>query len=100
MDFYETFFISLGIKPNDHVIGNSTDSANMGYLAWYSDIAPGESPSANFDDLLKSFYTKWKKDIIEFDFNDSGKTAYFAVHIENEGKKGNWGPIVSTLIPK
>jgi hypothetical protein len=33
------------------------------------------------------------------DFGDSGKTAYFAVRIENEGKKGPWGPLVSALIP-
>jgi hypothetical protein len=30
---------------------------------------------------------------------DSGKTAYFAVQIENDGKKGVWGPMVSALIP-
>ncbi|GHV42376.1 hypothetical protein AGMMS49546_20740 [Spirochaetia bacterium] len=34
---------------------------------------------ANPDDLRKSFFTKRKKDVIEFDFGDSGKTAYFAV---------------------
>jgi hypothetical protein len=51
------------------------------------------------DDLRKSFYTKRKKDRIEFDFGDSGKTAFFAVQIENEGKKGPWGPLVSALIP-
>jgi hypothetical protein len=28
-----------------------------------------------------------KKDVIEFDFGGSGKTAFFAVQIENEGKK-------------
>jgi hypothetical protein len=27
------------------------------------------------------------------------KTAYFAVQIENNGKKGEWGPLVSALIP-
>ncbi|GHU84169.1 hypothetical protein FACS189473_0690 [Spirochaetia bacterium] len=37
--------------------------------------------------------------LIEFDFDSSGKTAYFAVQIENEGKKGPWGPLVSELIP-
>jgi hypothetical protein len=37
--------------------------------------------------------------VIEFDYGDSGKTAYFAVQIENEGKKGTWGPLVSALIP-
>jgi hypothetical protein len=40
-----------------------------------------------------------KKDLIEFEFGDSGKTAYFAVQIENGGKQGNWGSLVSALIP-
>ncbi|MDR1986512.1 MAG: hypothetical protein LBP88_06010 [Treponema sp.] len=30
--------------------------------------------------------------MIEFDLGDSGKTAYFAVQIENEGTKGPWEP--------
>jgi hypothetical protein len=37
--------------------------------------------------------------VIEFGFDDSGKIAYFAVQIENEGKKGPWGPLVQALIP-
>jgi hypothetical protein len=40
-----------------------------------------------------------KKDLITFDYGDSGKTAYFAVKIENGGKQGTWGPLVSALIP-
>jgi hypothetical protein len=122
-------YIALGLKPNDttptasgtptaqvtvetyllgrhelgvriiYVVGNPTDPANKGYRIWYSVVAPGETPPANPDDLRKSFYTKRKKDVIEFDFGDSGKTAYFAVQIENEGKKGPWGPLVSALIP-
>jgi hypothetical protein len=28
----------------------------------------------------------------------SGKTAYFAVQIEKDGKQGLWGPMVSALI--
>jgi hypothetical protein len=59
----------------------------------------GETPPAKPGDLRKSFYTKRKKDVIEFDFEDSGKTVHFAVQIENDGKKGNWGPLVSALIP-
>jgi hypothetical protein len=47
----------------------------------------------------KSFYAKRKKNLIEFEFGDSGKTVYFAVQIENEEKKGLWGPLVSALIP-
>jgi hypothetical protein len=62
-------------------------------------IGQGETPPANPDDLHKFFYTKRKKDVIDFEFGDSGKTAYFAVQIENEGKKGPWGPLVSALIP-
>jgi hypothetical protein len=56
----------------------------------YSVAASGETPPTNPDDLRKSFYTKRKKDVIEFDFGGSGKTAYFAVQIENEGKKDPW----------
>jgi hypothetical protein len=68
-------YISLGLRPRD--------------------TTPPEKP----DDLRKSFYTKREKDVIEFNFGDSGKTAYFAVQIENEGKKDPWGPLVSALIP-
>jgi hypothetical protein len=36
---------------------------------------------------------------MEFEYDDSGKTAYFAIQIENGGKKGTWGPLTSALIP-
>jgi hypothetical protein len=97
----ETYLLGrheLGVRII-YVVGTATDPANKGYRIWYSVIAPGETPPANPDDLRKSFYTKRKKDVIEFKFGDSGKTAYFAVQIENEGKKGPWGPLVSALIP-
>jgi hypothetical protein len=97
----ETYLVGrheLGVKII-YVTGNPSDPANKGYRIWYSVIASGETPPANPDDLRKSFFTKRKKDVIEFDFGDSGKTAYFAVQIENEGKKGPWGPLVSALIP-
>ena len=125
----EADFVSLGLKPHDahptasgaptaqvmvetclagrhelgvkivYVTGSPNDAANKGYRIWYSVLAAGESPPANPEDLRKSFYTQRKKDLIEFDFGDSGKTAYFAVQIENGGKKGPWGPLVSALIP-
>jgi hypothetical protein len=82
-----------------YVTGSPNDPANKGYRIWYSVIAPGETPPADPDDLRKSFYTKRKKDLIEFGFGDSGKTVYFAVQVENDGKKGNWGPLVNALIP-
>jgi hypothetical protein len=47
--------------------------------------------TASPGDLRRSFYTQRRKDPIEFDFGGSGKTAYFAVQVENDGKKGPWG---------
>jgi hypothetical protein len=97
----ETYLVGrheLGVKII-YVTGSATDPANKGYRIWYTVVAPGETPPANPDDLRKSFYTKRKKDVIEFEFGDSGKTACFAVQIENEGRKGPWGPLVSALIP-
>jgi hypothetical protein len=122
-------YISLGLKPRDpiptpsgpptaqvtietylvgrhelgvniiYVTGNPADPANKGYRIWYSVVAPGEKAPETPKDLHESFYTKRKKDVIEFDFGDSGKTVYFAVQIENDGKKGPWGPLTSALIP-
>jgi hypothetical protein len=40
-----------------------------------------------------------KKDVVQFDYGESGKNAYFAVQVENGGKQGPWGPLVSALIP-
>jgi hypothetical protein len=97
----ETYLVGrheLGVKII-YVTGSAADPANKGYRIWYSVIAQGDTSPADPDDLRKSFFTKRKKDVIEFDFGDSGKTAYFAVQIENEGKKGPWGPLVNALIP-
>jgi hypothetical protein len=121
--------ISLGLKPHDstptpgkvptahvavetclagrhepgvrlvYVDGDPRDKENKGYRIWYPVAASGETPPANPDDLRKSFYTQRRKDLIKFDFEDSGKTACFAVQIENEGGKGPWGPLVQALIP-
>ncbi|MDR2375483.1 MAG: hypothetical protein LBD96_03490 [Treponema sp.] len=97
----ETYLVGrheLGVKMI-YVTGSNADPANKGYRIWYSLAGQGETAPANPDDLRKSFYTKRKKDLIEFDFGDNGKTVYFAVQIENEGKKGPWGPLTSVLIP-
>jgi hypothetical protein len=88
----------LGVKIV-YVTGNPNDPANKGYRIWYCLTGPGEAPPAGPEELTKSFYTKRKKDVIEFEFGDSGKTAWFAAQIENEGQKGPWGPMVSALIP-
>ena len=97
----ETYLVGrheLGFKII-YVTGNPNDPANKGFRIYYRVVAPGESPPARPEDLTTSFFTKRKKDVIEFDFGDSGKTAFFAVQIENEGRKGPWGPLVSALIP-
>jgi hypothetical protein len=88
----------LGIKLI-YVTGDPQDRANKGYRIWHTLAAPGERPPRSPEDLHKSFFTKRKKDVIEFQFEDSGKICYMAVQIENEGRKGPWGPIVSALIP-
>jgi hypothetical protein len=97
----ETFLVGrheLGVKII-YVTGSSSNPANKGYRIWYSIIGSGNTPPESPEDLRKSFYTKRLKDIIVFDYDDSGKTAYFGVQIENDGKKGDWGPMVSALIP-
>ena len=97
----ETFLVGrheLGIKIV-YVTGDPNDPANKGYRIYYKVVAPGSAPPTAPGELIKSFYTKRKKDLMEFDFGDSGKTAFFAVQIENEGKKGPWGPMISALIP-
>jgi hypothetical protein len=97
----ETYLVGrhqLGIKIV-YLTGNPKDAANKGYRIWYTLVEHGGTPPVNPDALHKSFFTKKKKDVIDFEFTDSGKTAWFAVQIENEGKKGPWGPLVSALIP-
>jgi hypothetical protein len=97
----ETYLVGrhqLGIKII-YLTGSANNPANKGYRVWYSVVGQGETPPTNPKELKESFFTKRKKDVITFDFGDSGKTAYFAVQIENEGKKGPWGPLVSALIP-
>jgi hypothetical protein len=98
VETYLTGRHELGVKII-YVTGAASDPANKGCRIWYRVAAPGETPPANPDELHKSFFTKRKKDVIEFEFGDSGKTAYFAVQIENEGKKGPWGPLTQALIP-
>ena len=97
----ETFLVGrheLGVKII-YETGSFDDPANKGYRIWYSVVAHGETPPADPDGLRKSFFTKRRKDVIEFEYADSGKTAYFAVQVENEGKNGSWGTLTSALIP-
>jgi hypothetical protein len=97
----ETYLVGrheLGLKII-YVTGSPEDKANKGYRIWYKVTGPGEKAPENPRELGDSFYTKRKKDLLEFEYEDSGKTAYMAVQIENDGKKGPWGPLVNALIP-
>jgi hypothetical protein len=82
-----------------YISGSPNDPANKGYRIWYSVVPQGQTLPASPGELRNSFFTKRKKDVMEFDFGDSGKTCAMAVQIENEGKKGPWGPLVNALIP-
>ncbi|MDR0410347.1 MAG: hypothetical protein LBH75_00010 [Treponema sp.] len=97
----ETFLVGrheLGLRIV-YVAGDPNDKANKGYRIWYAIVPPGGEAPATPKALDSSFYTQRKKDVIEFEYGDSGKTAYFAIQIENGGKKGPWGPLTSALIP-
>jgi hypothetical protein len=97
----ETFLLGrheLGIQIV-YVSGDPEDKANKGYRIWYKVVPPGGEPVTSPNQLDKSFYTRRKKDVMQFEYEDSGKTAYIAVQVENDGKKGPWGPLISAVIP-
>jgi hypothetical protein len=97
----ETFLVGrheLGIRIV-YVTGSPEDRENKSYRVYYIVVGPGELPPAKPSETWQSFSTKRRKDLVEFEYGDSGKTVYFAVQIENDGKKGPWGPMVSALIP-
>jgi hypothetical protein len=51
-------------------------------------------------ELPHSRFTRRKKELFEFPLEDSGKTAYFCIRLENsKGKAGPWGPVFSAIIP-
>jgi hypothetical protein len=98
LEFFLAGRHQLGIKIV-YVFGSIEDKANKGYRIWFKKTAQGESYPTSPDELTESFFTKRLTDVIDFDFSDSGKMAHFAVQIENDGKKGPWGPLTSALIP-
>jgi len=124
-----TILVSLGLKVNDkkptptgtptaqisvetylqgkyelgvHLIyinGNPDDTANKSFRVFYSVIAHGETPPQEQEELRRSFSITRKRKVIQFKPTDSGKTCYIAAQIENDGKKGPWGPMTSAVIP-
>jgi hypothetical protein len=97
----ETYLVGrreLGLKFV-YITGDPGDRENKGLRIWYQVVAPGETAPTNPEQLHKSFFTKRKKDVLGFAYEDSGKTVYFAVQVENKGGQGKWGPMGSALIP-
>lgn len=52
------------------------------------------------DELLHYRFTRRKKELVDFDADESSMTAYFCSRYENgKGEAGKWGPVVSAIIP-
>ena len=82
-------------------LDGATDSpANNAFRVYYSVLDKDKPAPSHQSELQKSFSVRKKRFPMAFDPADSGKICYMAVQIENyEGKKGPWGPMVSTSIP-
>jgi len=54
----------------------------------------------NPEELTASHFTRRKRDLIEFPYDNSGKQCFICVRYENsKGEKGPWGPMVNSFIP-
>jgi hypothetical protein len=54
----------------------------------------------NPEELPASHFTRRKRDLIEFPYDNSGKQCFICIRYENgKGDKGPWGPMVSSFIP-
>jgi hypothetical protein len=86
--------------------------SDVGYQVRYGLLPPPGMEPAGTDltkvpsvaeELPIVFATKRKKDIINFNPNDSGKTAYFDIRIENgvggEAGYGPWCPMFHAIVP-
>jgi hypothetical protein len=82
-----------------YVSGDPDDPANKSFRVGYLLVGPGEAAPTSPEQLVNSFSTHRKKELMEFPFGDSGKRVYICVRIENGRLVGGWGPIVSAVIP-
>lgn len=52
------------------------------------------------EELTQSHFTRRKRDVLEFSYDNSGMKCYICIRYENgKGDKGPWGPIVSAVVP-
>ncbi|MDR2194073.1 MAG: hypothetical protein LBP19_06355 [Treponema sp.] len=63
----------LGIRII-YITGSPKDRANKGYRIWYKAVAPSGEAVTSPKQLNESFFTKRKKDVVLFKYEDSGKT--------------------------
>jgi hypothetical protein len=90
------------------------DRANYGFRAYMSVVADDPAartaltgkhyylakPPASPEELHESDFTRKKRHVFDFAYEDTGKTAYFCVRVENsKGDKGPWGTMFSAVIP-
>jgi hypothetical protein len=81
----ETYLVGrhqLGIQIV-YLTGSPDDPANKEYRVHYSVIAQGEPAPTDPKQLADSYSTKRKREARDFEFGDSGKTAWLAVQVEN-----------------
>jgi len=54
----------------------------------------------NPEELTASHFTRRKRDLLDFPYDNSGKQCFICVRYENsKGEKGPWGPMVNSFIP-
>jgi len=57
-------------------------------------------PHQNPEELTTSHFTRRKRDLIDFQYDNSGKQCFICVRYENsKGDKGHWGSMVNSFIP-
>jgi hypothetical protein len=104
--------LALLITP---VSGGYDDRADWGFRIYYG-VLPhsGDNISEemmierqylrrvpqNPEELPHSHFTRRKRDLIDFPYDNSGKQCVICIRYENgKGDKGPWGPMVSSFIP-
>jgi hypothetical protein len=74
--------------------------SNYGFKIQHAVIPYGAPIPESVTQLTESRFTRRKKELFTFEKEDRGKTVCFCLRYENsKGKAGQWGPIVSAVIP-
>jgi hypothetical protein len=105
--------IGLRLFPTDKTLSEDP-RANHGFRVYWGIMPQGgasvEAATGKRRELMKapisgedlpfSKFTRRKKEIFDFEADDSGKTVYFCACFENmKGDAGPWGPVISAIIP-